>query len=36
MAERKRKFSDEEIKHVDNTKIIKRQVVDEMKKSFIA
>ena len=36
MSERKRKFSDEEIKHVDNTKIIKRQVVDEMKKSFIA
>ena len=36
MSERKRKFSDDEIKHVDNTKIIRRQVVDEMKTSFIA
>lgn len=32
----KRKFTDEEIKHVDNTKIIRRQVADEMKTSFIA
>lgn len=37
MAEkRKRKFTDEEIRFKDNTKIIKRQVVDEMKTSFIA
>ena len=36
MAERKRKFSDDEIKHVDKTKIVRRQVVDEMKTSFIA
>lgn len=36
MADKKKKFSDDEIKRVDNTRIIRRQVVDEMKTSFIA
>ncbi len=34
--ERKRKLSDEEIKHLDNTKFVKVQVSDQMKTSFIA
>ena len=33
---KKRNFSDEEIKHVDNTKIVKVQLEEEMKTSFIA
>ena len=33
---KKRNFSDEEIKHVDNTKILKVQLEEEMKTSFIA
>ena len=36
MAERKRKLTDEELKHVDNTKIEKKQLKEEMEKSFIA
>ncbi len=34
--ERKRNLTDEEIKHIDNTKLIKVQVSDQMKTSFIA
>ncbi len=34
--ERKRTLTDEEIKHLDNTKLVKVQVSDQMKKSFIA
>ncbi len=34
--ERKRTLSDEEIKHIDNTKLVKVQVSDQMKTSFIA
>ncbi len=33
---KKRNFSEEEIKHVDNTKIVKVQLEEEMKTSFIA
>ena len=33
---KKRNFSDDEIKHVDNTKIVKVQLEEEMKTSFIA
>ncbi|MDE7395159.1 MAG: DNA gyrase subunit A [Clostridiales bacterium] len=33
---KKRNFSEDEIKHVDNTKIIKVQLEEEMKTSFIA
>ena len=33
---KKRNYSDDEIKHVDNTKIIKVQLEEEMKTSFIA
>jgi len=36
MAERKRKLSDEELQHVDNTKLIKVQVRNELKTSFIS
>ena len=34
--ERKRKLTDEELKHVDNTKVVEVQVSDQMKTSFIA
>ncbi|MBE5730711.1 MAG: DNA gyrase subunit A [Clostridiales bacterium] len=34
--ERKRKLSDEELKHEDNTKLVQVQVSDQMKTSFIA
>ena len=34
--ERKRTLSEEEIKHIDNTKFVKVQVSDQMKTSFIA
>lgn len=33
---KKRNYSDDEIKHVDNTKVIKVQLEEEMKTSFIA
>ena len=33
---KKRNYSDDEIKHVDNTKIVKVQLEEEMKTSFIA
>ncbi len=33
---KKRNYSDDEIKHVDNTKVIKIQLEEEMKTSFIA
>lgn len=33
---KKRTYTDEEIKHVDNTKIVKTQIEDEMKTSFIS
>ena len=36
MAERKRKLTDEELQHVDNTKLIKVQVRNELKTSFIS
>ena len=36
MAKGKRKLTDEELKHVDNTKIEKKPLKDEMQKSFIA
>ncbi len=36
MAKGKRKLTDEEIKHVDNTKIEKHPLKDEMQRSFIA
>lgn len=36
MADKRKKLTEEESKHIDNTTIIKVQVEDEMKKSFIA
>ena len=36
MADRKRRLTDEEVKHIDNTKLIKVQVNEEVKTSFIA
>lgn len=36
MAKGKRKLTDEELKHVDNTKIVKQPIKEEMQKSFIA